>query len=162
MSVLAERANQDDASTDTNLRWCRACKTLHPPELFKPNNKHKFSCIPHLKAKQQQYSFGTHEKRAFNCLRCRARMDRITFGQQEMTLSHKLVDSIMSKDQMANYSQYSLIPFHPDKPLSADNIVVVTTHQRSYILGKWKATRDVSEYRRALKFITGDQDLVIA
>lgn len=147
----------EPTKTQSDLRWCRACKELHPPQCFKPNHKHKFSCIAHLKEKQRQYTFGTHEKRAFSCLRFRAKQDKAVFRQQRMIMSKEQITAILSGDQMANYSLYSLIPKNPNKNLSADNALVVTMHQRRYIISRWKAMHDVDEYKSDIDFIIRDQ-----
>lgn len=149
-----------DANHHPGMRWCVPCKMLHPNEMFRPDNKRRFTCIQRLRAEKRQGTLGTHQKRAFNCLRCRARKDQAKFGQEKLAINRKIVTALLSEDQMANYSKYCIVPLHPHKTLSAENAIVVTTHQRCYILSRWNASRDVTEYGQALQFITGRKDQV--
>ena len=96
---------------------------------------------------------GTHEKRAFNSLRCRARQDMLMFGHSRMIISRQQVVHLLTDAQIAKFSQFCLIPRDPKEILSVDNVTVVTTFQRKYVISRWRITRDNELYKRDLAFI---------
>lgn len=134
------------------LRLCKQCNKLLPLDRFRPD-KRKYTCIEHLRAYKRKMVLGTHNKRAFNSLRCRARQDMLMFGHKRMAISRKLVTTILTDAQMADFSHYCLIPKNPDEILTADNVIVVNTFQRSYVVGRWRVARDTHQYTRDLAFI---------
>ena len=140
--------------TDQNagLRLCTKCKEMLPLDRFHPNVRRPM-CIVHQRAYKLKMVLGTHNKRAFNSLRCRARQDMLMFGHRNVAIPRKLVTSLLTEDQMENFSIHCLIPKNPEQILSKDNIVVVTKFQRAYIIGHWRATRDTQQYIRDLEFI---------
>ena len=135
------------------LRFCIACDKFLPSNLFQADGKRKFTCIPHIRIRRLHNVLGTQDKRAFNSLRCRAREDMLTFGHKRMTISRKQVVAMLSDEQMANFGSYSLIPLRSEHPLTVDNVVVVTTIQRRYIMGKYRISRDMEGYKRDLKLM---------
>lgn len=136
----------------SGLRLCKACNKLLPLNLFR-SDKRKYTCIPHLRAAKRREVLGTHEKRAFNSLRCRARQDMLMFGHDKMVISRRLVTSLLSDEQMANFPKYCLIPRDPAEILSPDNILIVSTIQRAFVVGRWRDTHDNEQYKRDLDFI---------
>lgn len=135
-------------------RFCKTCNKLLPLDQFNPNQR-AYKCLTHLRAEKRFHVLGTHEKRAFNSLRCRARDDRLIFGQAKLIISRKQVTAMLTPEQMANYSRYCLIPRRPDLPLTADNSVIVTGIQRSFVVSNWKLTKDSDQYERDLLYIIG-------
>jgi hypothetical protein len=111
-----------------------------------------------LRAKKRHHILGTHEKRAFNSMRCRVRQDMAIFGQTCMALSRQELVETLSKEQMENYPKYCLVPRNPNQSFSIENSAVVTALQRSYIVGRWKVSRDVDEYQCNVKLMLGNQD----
>lgn len=136
----------------SGMRLCKACNKLLPLSEFHPT-KRKFTCLTHLRAAKRKEILGTHEKRAFNSLRCRARQDMLMFGRKRMSVSRKQVEALLTDEQLSHFDQYSLIPRDPEDILSVDNIVVVSKFQRHYVIGRWRATRDPAQYKRDLDFI---------
>jgi hypothetical protein len=137
---------------ETGKRFCIKCDKLLPLEQFK-TNKRKYLCITHLRAMKKHYALGTHEKRAFNSLRCRARTDMLMFGMSRMVMGQKQVKTMLTPEQMTNFSKYCLIPKRPDQPLTEGNSIIVTSVQRTYVVGNWRSTRDADQYERDLHYI---------
>jgi hypothetical protein len=133
-------------------RWCMKCDKLIPLDLFRPN-KRQYMCISHLREISIQNTLGTQEKRAFNSLRCKARSDMLLFHQEQMFMPQTLVNSMLTAEQTANFSAYSIIPKRPDQPLSEDNSIIVTSAQRIYVIAKWRTSRDPDQYECALNYI---------
>ena len=142
---------------ESGMRFCKACNKLLPLNQFRAD-KRKYTCISHLRAAKRHQVLGTHKKRAFNSLRCRARQDMLTFGHKYMMISRKQVTEMLSDEHMAHFPQYGLIPIRPDKPLTFDNAVIASTFQRSYVLGKWKKTHDPIQYEQDLRFLLEAQN----
>jgi hypothetical protein len=143
----------------SGMRLCTECDKLLPLDNFRPNVRTHL-CIKHLRAQKMKTLLGTLNKRGFNSLRCRARQDMLMFGHRNVAIPRKLVTSLLTEDQMENFSTHCLIPRNPDQILSKDNIVVVTSFQRSYIVNHWRVTRDSAQYMRDLDFILGAPDHV--
>jgi hypothetical protein len=139
---------------ETGLRFCIACNKLVPLDQFR-TDKRKYTCIPHYRAAGRKAVLGSHEKRAFNSLRCRARQDMLLLGHKRLIINHIQVTAMLTSDQMANFSNYCLIPKRPDHPLSVDNSIIVASEQRKYVIGNWKRSRDTEKYVQDLHFILG-------
>ena len=133
-------------------RWCMKCDKLIPLDLFRPN-KRQYMCILHLREIQNYDTSSNNEKRAFNSIRCRAYADMVLFKQARMFLPRTLFTTMLTDEQMTNYSAYCIIPKRPDQPLSKDNSIVVTSIQRIYVVAKWKTTRDPDQYEHDLNHI---------
>ena len=134
------------------LRLCLSCNKMLPIDKFKPN-RYEHTCIEHLRARKCHSVLGTADKKAFNSLRCRARSDMIMFGHKQMKLSRQELMKIITKQQLQNYSKYCVIPRRPDEILTVDNIVIVESSQRRYVVGRWKRTEDANQYVRDLALI---------
>jgi hypothetical protein len=137
---------------ETGLRFCIACNKLVPLDQFR-TDKRKYTCIPHLRAARKKEVLGSHEKRAFNSLRCRARQDMLLFGHDHMIMGYKQAMALLTPEQLADFSNFCLIPKRPDQPLAKDNSIIVTSVQRMYIVGNWKRSRDPEQYARDLQYI---------
>ena len=136
----------------SGMRFCKACNKLLTLDKFKPE-KRKYTCIEHLRAYKRKMVLGTQEKRAFNSIRCRARMDMITFGHTKMMLSRKQVATLITEHQMQNFTEFAVLPRKPDQMLTIDNAVLVLSYQRNYVLTKYKQSKDPLQYERDLAFI---------
>ena len=136
----------------SGLRLCKACNMLLPLDQFRPR-RGKYLCLAHLRAASRRHILGTHEKRAFNSLRCKARQDMIMFGHDHMVISRKQFNTKLTEEQMQQFSLYCMIPRRLDKPLTYENSVIVTSFQRKYIVSKWKILRDPDQYERDLEYI---------
>jgi hypothetical protein len=137
------------------LQYCQACNELLPIDQFKTSSKRRFTCIPHLRAEDRRRVCGTPERRAYNSLRCRARDDMLTFGHTRMNISRTKVLTMISDEQVAQFSQYCLIPLRPDKPLAEDNAVIVSTDKRRFVINTWRKQKDADAYERNLKNVIG-------
>jgi hypothetical protein len=134
---------------EIGMRFCSKCDKMLPLDCFKTNRR-KYVCIVHLKEMNLHATLGTQEKRAYNSLRCRARADMLLFKQERMFLPKTLCLTMLTAEQIANFSDYSIIPKRPDQPLSQDNSIVVTSAQRIYVVKKWKSARDADQYEHDL------------
>ncbi len=137
---------------ETGLRFCIVCNKLVPLDQFR-TDKRKYTCIPHLREARRDAILGSHEKRAFNSLRCRARQDMILFGHDHMIMGYKKVMAMITKEQLADFSNHCLIPKRPDLQLTQDNSTIVTSVQRMYVVGSWKRSRDPDQCARDLQYM---------
>jgi hypothetical protein len=141
------------------MRFCRMCDKLMPIASF-AIGKRRYLCIDHHRALKREDVLGTPEKRAFNSLRCRARRDMVMFGHPRMEMGMKQLLSMLSAEQIAEYTKYSLVPIVPSKPLTKDNAVIITGSQRKFVFGNWKSSsQDDTKYKSALEFILNAPDL---
>lgn len=141
----------------SGLRLCKKCNKLLPLDHFNPD-KRRFMCKMHLRALRLRMVLGTQEKRAFNSLRCRARQDQILLGHSKIKISRMQVRDLMTKEQIADFQKFCIIPRRPEEILSEDNVIVVTYFQRQYIMGKWKLDKDIEQYKRDLDYILAAPD----
>jgi hypothetical protein len=137
------------------LRYCKKCNDLLPIHLFKPDNKRKYTCIPHIRAERRHNILGTPIRRAFNGLRCRARDDSIKFGHNQLKITRKHVISMLTTEHISNFSAYSLIPLRPDVPLADDNAVIVQSDLRRFVVNKWRENKDSDQYEQNLRSLIG-------
>jgi hypothetical protein len=137
---------------ETGLRFCNRCDKMLPLDRFQTNRR-KYVCSVHLKEIHVHETLGTQEKRAFNCLRCRARSDMLLFKQERMFMPKTLVLTMLTAEQIANFPDYCIVPKRPDQPLSKDNSIIVTLTQRKYVIKKWKSARDADKYEHELNHI---------
>jgi len=137
----------------SGMRLCMECKKLLPLDKFR-QDKRKYTCIEHLRAEKRRQILGTLEKRAFNSIRCRARLDMLLFGHTKMALSRKQVSAMLTHEQMQNYSQFAVIPRRSDEMLTIENAVLVHDWQRRYVLDRYKKARDAPQYESDLAFIS--------
>jgi hypothetical protein len=134
-------------------RMCIHCRRHVPLSSFKGGSRTRV-CLVHARSLRVAYVLGTVRKRAFNCLRLRARHDRFAFGQSCITLSMEELLAFLSDDQIGDYSRWSLVPRHPDRVLSADNAVLVTNYQRRYLMCQWRSGKSIEAYKDHLAFLT--------
>ena len=139
---------------ETGMRMCVKCDKLLPLDRFR-GKRRRHLCIFHFNEIHRNEIMGTLEKRAFNSIYCKAHSDMIIFKQDKMFLPRTLVVNLLTKEQIANFSKYCIIPKRPDQPISEDNSIAVTSTQRRQIVAKWKTLRDPGQYER-------DLDLVLA
>ncbi len=140
---------------ETGLRFCRTCDKMLPLERF-AIGKREYVCMEHSRAMHLDAVLGTPEKRAFNTLRCRARKDMFMFGHLHMKIGINQVVSMLSAAQIADYTNYALVPIVPSKPLAKDNAVIITKAKWQFVVGNWKAStrnQDDAKYKRDLDFI---------
>jgi len=131
---------------DLGLRVCFKCNKILPLEAFKPNTQIN-TCREHLRETQRRFVVGTPARRAFNCLRCKARADSIAFGQKSIKFSFNEMTKILTEKQIQDYAHYSVIPLRPNETLSVDNHAVVTVRQRKYIMTRWQESKDAEQYK---------------
>jgi hypothetical protein len=143
----------------SGMRLCTECDKLLPLDNLRPHVRTHL-CIAHLRAQKMKTLLGTHNKCAFNSHRCRARQDILMFGHKNIAIPRKLVTALLIEAQMEDFSRHCIVPKNPDQILSKDNIVVVTSFQRSYIVNHWRVTRDSAQYMRDLAFILEAPDHV--
>ena len=133
-------------------RTCIHCDRALPLESFREGSKSRV-CDEHLRVFRLGYVLGTARKRAFNCLRLRARHDRFAFGKDFIRFNVDDVLDFLTEEQIANFSAWSLVPLHPDEVLSPNNMVVVTNFQRRYLMCQWRSARCIKAYEAHLKFL---------
>ena len=133
-------------------RLCLRCDQLLPLDKFS-QKKREFTCIIHQRARKLKIATATQEKRAFNSLRSRARFDMVMFGHKKMVLPRKELMKMLTERQIENFSEYCVIPRRPSEILTIENAVVVGTHQRRYVVGRWRRTRDFGQYERDLELL---------
>jgi hypothetical protein len=141
---------------ETGLRLCVKCDKMLTLDHFR-GKRRRHLCISHFNEIHLRDTMGTHEKRAYNSIRCKARADMIMFNQEKVFLPRTLVVKMLTEEQLENYTAYCIIPKHPDQPISKDNSIAVTSTQRKYVVAKWKTSRDPDQYERALNDVLGSE-----
>ena len=77
----------------------------------------------------------------------------VMFGHKKMVLPRKELMKMLTERQIENFSEYCVIPRRPSEILTIENAVVVGTHQRRYVVGRWRRTRDFGQYERDLELL---------
>ena len=144
-----------DSNDEGQQRFCKKCDRMLPLDLFRKGSN-RYLCHAHLKEEHKVQVLGTLDKRAFNSLRCRCRKDTSLFNQNRLKLSRKEVVALLTRDQLARYSQWCIVPRNPQKPLTPDNAAVISSYQRRYLICNWKFKRDPELYQRDLSQLLED------
>ena len=79
----------------------------------------------------------------------------LTFGLSRMAITRTQVLAMLSDEQVAQFSQCSLMPLRPDKPLASDNAVIVSTDERRFVMNTWRKQKDADAYERNIKAVLG-------
>ena len=138
---------------ETGMRFCITCNKMLPIAAFS-TEKRRFKCIEHYRESRRITVLGTPERRAINSIRSRMRQDMVLFGHTAIKIGVKHIRAMMTQAQMADYSNYCIIPKTPELPLSEDNIIVATTAQRRFVVSMWKAgAKSPAVYRSSLAFV---------
>jgi hypothetical protein len=131
---------------------CLHCGHDVPADQFRGGIRARV-CIHHARKLRLKYNSGSPEKRAFNCLRLRARHDRFAFGQDCIRMSRDEALAFLSDEQLHDFKRWSLMPRDPSRVLSADNAVLVTNFQRHYLMCQWHTGRCLLAYKEHLEFL---------
>ena len=138
---------------ETGMRFCITCNKMLPIAAFS-TEKRRFKCIEHYRESRRITVLGTPERRAINSLRSRMRQDMVLFGHTSIKIGVKHIRALMTQAQMADYSNYCIIPKTPELPLSEDNIIVATNAQRRFVVSMWKmASKNPEAYRNSLAHV---------
>jgi hypothetical protein len=140
-------------------RVCIHCRRPLSMENFKPGGGTRV-CLVHAKALRLGYVLGTMRKRAFNCIRLRARHDRFAFGQERIRLPIEEALAYLTESQVQDYGRWSLVPLHPEKMLEGGNAMLVTNYQRRYLMCQWNMGKSLEAYKAHLTFLMGNPDHV--
>jgi len=148
----------DMSEAKTGVRMCTSCDALLPLSEF-GQGKRLYMCTRHFKVVRHRYMLGSLPKVAFNSLRCRAYQDtKRLFNQPHMSITKKYILSLLSEEQLQNFTKYCLIPLYPEDILSPCNSILVTTKQRHYVAAGWKETHDTARYKKDLSHILSAAD----
>jgi hypothetical protein len=80
--------------------------------------------------------------------RCRCEYDVRLSGTSKVQASLRQLSDLFQPHQ--NDSQWSIAPKDPTLPLTPDNAVVIPSALRRYLMARWRASRDLPRYQRAL------------
>lgn len=134
---------------ETNTHYCKKCDEFLPLNLFKLKGVRLcHSCL------KDQYRFTkqrTQEIRALNTYRTKAYTDMLTFGMKRINIKGADILSILTKAQIANFTNWSMMPRRPDQEITRDNVVMIRSSQRRYLVAAWKLSRDADEYEKNLQ-----------
>jgi hypothetical protein len=130
-------------------RFCRKCNLLLPLDKFAPNQR-RFFCIQHSKRLHTPRKNGTPEKKALETLRSKSRGDKNVFGQPDFKLTNEDIKKILTDEQLKNVPAWCIVPIVPDKPLVANNAIVVAPAHRKHLIASWRENHDTEEYKRIL------------
>ena len=134
----------------TGTRFCKGCNQLLPLDQF-DLRRTRFLCETHRRQAQRFYEYGTTEKRALSTLCAKSQGDRRIFGHAKVTIRKSDVIKILTPDQVANYSDWALVPRDPTMQTSKDNVELVTVYQRRCLVKSWKKHHDAAQYMDLLR-----------
>ena len=133
-------------------RVCIHCGVPVPVERFTGGPRTRV-CVKHAKAARINYAVGNPRRRAFNCLRLRARHDRFAFGHDFIRLSREEALALLTEARIPEFSRWSLMPRDPERVLEVGNMVLVTNYQRHYLMSQWRTMRSPAAYKEHLAFL---------
>jgi hypothetical protein len=134
---------------EPKLYLCRKCDKLLPLHKFKANVEVRL-CHEHLKEMHRLYK--RHLPiRVVNCLRTKAHVDMTVFNAKKINLKNSDILKMLGPEHMSNMSHYSMVPRRPDKEITVDNVAIITSAQRRYLIATWKINKDADEYESNLK-----------
>ncbi len=133
----------------TGKRFCISCNDFIAADEFSPGHR-RYQCHLHFKESRRNIVKSTPAKRAINSLRARAHMDMRWFDQHKMTMGVWEITTLLTPEQLADFSKFAIMPVDPAAPLSIKNAAAITTAARSSIMSHWKAHHDIAEYMSSI------------
>ena len=148
----------------TGARYCTGCRAMAPLETFPRPQKYAprhFICKIHhsnavrnappaqaVKAKAAVEKEARPDRKAAMCLRAAARKDRLIFGHDAINLTTEETHDLLGKEHLERPTAFAIVPVNPMEPTSKTNAMLVSSAQRRYLTGMWKANRDSPAYER--------------
>jgi len=100
----------------------------------------------------------TIDKRALNSFRCRARIDALMFGHTGLKITQQELLDLLTETHIQEFPKFCLVPLTPNKPLTADNTIVISAQQRRFLIERWKKSRDEKQYESDIELIASNPD----
>ncbi len=134
---------------ETGKRFCISCDAFIDKEKFFPGQR-RYKCRFHFKQARKEIVKSTPTKRAINTLRSKAHQDMRRFNQPKMIMGVSDITTLLTPEQLEDFSNVAIMPRDPAEPLSLKNAAVISTVHRSSIMALWKGHRNAAEYKRTI------------
>ena len=139
----------NEISNEIQLCYCKQCDDFLPPDIFRHPKEHKL-CYKHQKEYERFKMRKNQTIRALNSYSTKAYMDMLTFGMKRINIKGSDMLTLLNPDQIANFTNWSMVPRRPDKEITNDNVAIITSAQRRYLVATWKLTKNSDEYESNL------------
>ena len=153
----------NEPQNEIKLYYCKKCDDFLPLDKFKQRKDTKL-CYTHLKERDRLNKRRNQAIRALNSYRTKAYADMLTFGMKRININGRDILTILSQDQISNFTNWSMVPRRPDQEITQGNVVMITSAQRRYLVATWKLTKNADEYENNLKNLlqhTRDQSVAV-
>ena len=139
-------------------RFCRACDTFLPVDRFEKTGPRRYYCAVHIRSLFRKR--GIKELAVIN-LRKRLRRDLIgLFGKAVIHITQAELLSLIAQAKKTpdDYHQLCMLPCNPKAPITPGNVFLATKEQRRFLVVLYQMTGDMSEYKRGVTCIHGDEN----
>jgi hypothetical protein len=145
----------------TGGRYCTGCQAMVPlgkfphPQKYAPRH---FVCKLHHSQAKEQKTLPVEktpvekevriDRKAAMLFRAAARKDKVIFGHDSVNITPDETQALLKKEHLDNPAAFAMLPIKPMEPISKENAILVSSAQRRYLTGMWKATHDPQAYER--------------
>ena len=139
------------------------CAQCHAFTLSRLSESEKYTkrvyCDVHRRERKRFIVYGTPERKAVNYLRSLARQDRQTFNQPHIKISKGCILALLSKEQLLDFNNWSIVPKDPLRILSVGNALLIKKATRRYLMCDWKRHKDPVQYEHTLSALMGSMEI---
>ena len=143
-------------------RFCRTCAAFLPVAQFDKTGPRRFYCTFHIRSLFK--TRGVNERATIN-LRKRLRRDLIALsGKAVIHMTHEELLGLIkhAKKTPSDYHDLCLLPYDPEKPVTANNVLLASKEQRRFLVALYKMNQDACQYKEAVQRIHARMPLVLS
>jgi hypothetical protein len=136
-------------------RWCKGCKEFLPVTEFSATRR-IFECKAHAAASQkarriQSFASNDIKPALWKMWQTVYADSRSVFSKEGWSLAQGDIEALCAENNVAPSGILRLVPIRPEKPITKDNVLVVSKASRALLTRVWKISRDRSLYLSALE-----------
>ena len=136
-------------------RWCKGCKDFRPVTEFSTTRR-SFECRIHASASQKSRrnkSFASNpvKNELWHMWQNVYADSRSVFLKEGWCLAQHAIQVLCEKNNIKPSSSLRLVPINPKKPITRDNVLIVSRATRTLLTKMWKISGDKALYLSALE-----------
>ena len=136
-------------------RWCKGCQDFRPVIEFSATRR-SFECRAHAAVSQKARrtkSFASNpvKNKLWHMWQNVYADSRTVFSKEGWCLAQYDIQVLCEKNNLEPSSSLRLVPISPEKPITKENVLIVSRASRTLLTKVWKISRDKALYRVALE-----------
>jgi hypothetical protein len=136
-------------------RWCKGCKDFRPVIDFSATRR-SFECRAHASASQKARrtkSFASNpiKNEVWHMWQNVYADSRSVFSKEGWCLAQYDIQVLCERNNVEPSGRLRLVPICPEKPITKDNVLIVSRASRTLLTKVWKISRDRALYLLTLE-----------